>query len=61
VIVVESHPYPAAILIGGLHLALHPGHVVEAARFQFTSGSTPAGLWCRSCGEPLCVIEEAGP
>jgi hypothetical protein len=57
-VTVESHPYAAAREIGGLHLALNPGHVVEVVRCA-DCGGTPIGLWCRSCWAPLCAIDEA--
>jgi hypothetical protein len=57
---VESHSPAAAREIGGLHLALNPGHVVEVVCCE-ECGGTPIGLWCVSCVLPLCAIDEAAP
>ena len=61
-VTVESHPYAAAREIGGLHLALNPGHVVAALSPVHASGPKPGRLLvCQSCSEPLCLIDEAAP
>jgi len=59
VITVESHSPAAAREIGGLHLALNPGHDVEVVRCP--NCGDEIGLWCRTCVQPLCAIDEAAP